>query len=103
MPPRPSTTGKPSRPPRVSRRLIEPRLAQGLVEPALHRRIAEAGAEAGEIEIGVLALALLQRVRRLGVAAELGIGTRQRNIERWIGRIATTRRLAQRHRIRVAA
>src|SRR5204863_9792119 len=84
---------------RNRRPLIEARLAQRLVEPALERRLLEARAEAREIEIGVLALALLQRVRSLGVASELGIGAGEREIERRVGGKADARRLEQLHRI----
>src|SRR5690242_5229769 len=81
------------------KRLVEAGLFHGLVELALERGILEARAEAGEVEVRVLGLRTVQRVGRLGVAAELGVGAGQREIERRIAGIADTRILEQLHRV----
>src|SRR6185503_5429378 len=69
------------------RRLLEAGLAHGLVESALERGILEARTEAGEVEVRVLGLGALERVGGFGIAAELGVGPGQREIERRIGGI----------------
>src|SRR5262249_56732193 len=77
-------------------------LAQAVLDAALQSGVLEARAEACQIEMRVLAAALVGSLQRIGRLAQFGIGCGQWEVEQRMGRVARPCRLEQSHGIGVA-
>src|SRR4030095_6667032 len=88
--------------PAVRQESVHPRLAQAFLDAALQRRVLEARAGACQVAVWILELALFDGILGIGVAAELGIGRRKRQLEQRIARVADALRLEQAHGVSVA-